>query len=241
MSRHGISIVLIVLGVLSIVGAAALVGYNMWDDQRAQEAVYDILVKMEEVRRSSSPAVNGTPDPQQPSGGEPAQSPGEAPSQTTPAAPGEPGGNSGSSESPSSGGSTDTVPEMPSVQIDRFRYIGTVQIPAIGLELPVVDDWGYPQLKVAPCRYSGSVYQQNLVICGHNYSSHFGRLKNLQQGDSVVFMDMNGTVYRYKVAKIENLQRTDVREMESGGWALTLFTCTTSGIARVAVRCQAEG
>ena len=36
----------------------------------------------------------------------------------------------------------------------------------------------------------------------------------------------------------EILQPGDVEEMLSGGWALTLFTCTLGGRTRVTVRCE---
>lgn len=130
--------------------------------------------------------------------------------------------------------------DMPAVEIDGQRYIGMVTIPALDLELPVMETWSYSQMKIAPCRYSGSVYLNNLIICAHNYAAHFGRLKNLQPGDAVLFTDVDGNQFRYQAVNIETLSGTAVEEMRSGEWALTLFTCTTNGQARVTVRCAAE-
>ena len=129
--------------------------------------------------------------------------------------------------------------DMPAVEIDGYRYIGTVTIPAFELELPVMESWSYPQMKIAPCRYTGSVYLNNMVIAAHNYTSHFGRLKNMQTGDDVIFTDMDGNIFRYKVAELKSLPGTAVEEMTSGDWDLTLFTCTISGQARFTVRCKA--
>ena len=67
--------------------------------------------------------------------------------------------------------------EMPVQTINGRDYIGVLTIPSLELELPVLSQWDYPALKVAPCRYSGSLYQDNLIICAHNYASHFGKLK----------------------------------------------------------------
>ena len=127
---------------------------------------------------------------------------------------------------------------MPTVEIDGYFYIGKLSIPALELELPVMDTWDYKRMKIAPCRYAGSAYLNNLVICAHNYTSHFGRLKNLSPGDAVTFTDMDGNEFLYEVKEIQTLSRTAVEEMKSGKWDLTLFTCTIGGRARVTVRCE---
>ena len=128
--------------------------------------------------------------------------------------------------------------EMPEEEIDGQRYIGVLRIPALSLELPVISEWSYPSLQVAPCRYAGSAYLDDMVIAAHNYRSHFGYLKDLSQGDEVTFTDMDGNVFRYEVAEVETLSPFAIEEMTSGDWALTLFTCTVGGQSRVTVRCE---
>lgn len=128
--------------------------------------------------------------------------------------------------------------DMPELEVDGWKYIGILSIPELGLELPVISRWSYPALNVAPCRYVGSAYTNDLVIAAHNYSSHFGNLKNLSQGSSIIFTDTDGNVFRYEVVLIETLLPGDVEEMTSGGWALSLFTCTPGGQYRTTVRCQ---
>ena len=129
---------------------------------------------------------------------------------------------------------------MPVETIDGKEYIGVLSIPSLGLELPVLAQWNYPDLKTAPCRYAGSLYQDNLIICAHNYDAHFGRLKTLQTGDEVTFVDMDENVVVYKVVEMEILKPTNIEEMEAGDWDLTLFTCTKGGRTRVTVRCVRE-
>ena len=130
---------------------------------------------------------------------------------------------------------------MPEREIDGQSYIGVLDIPALGLSLPIISTWSYPGLQIAPCRYSGSAYLENLVIAGHNYRSHFASLPQLQPGDAVTFTDMDGTVFRYKVDSLETLSPYAISDMTSGGWPLTLFTCTVGGQSRRAIRCdQAE-
>lgn len=127
--------------------------------------------------------------------------------------------------------------EMPVQTIDGRDYIGVLSIPALELELPILSQWSYPNFKVAPCRYQGSAYNGSLVIAAHNYASHFGNLKSLQVGESVLFTDMEGTVFSYEVVALETLMPMEVEEMVSGDWDLTLFTCTLGGQSRVTVRC----
>ena len=127
--------------------------------------------------------------------------------------------------------------EMPAVEVDGGRYIGVLEVPSLGLELPVMETWSYPNLRVAPCRYSGSAYQDDMIVAAHNYKTHFGQLKELRPGDEVRFTDTEGNVFRYAVAELETLGKYDVEEMTSGDWDPTLFTCTYGGQSRVTVRC----
>ena len=89
--------------------------------------------------------------------------------------------------------------EMPVKTIEGVDYIGILTIPALELELPVISEWNYPNLKIAPCRYGGSAYLNNLIICGHNYRSHFGNLKHLTVGDLAFFTDTDGNIFTYKI------------------------------------------
>ena len=77
-----------------------------------------------------------------------------------------------------------------------------------------------------------------MVIAGHNYSGHFGTLKNLAPGDALSFTDIDGNVFSYTVVELETLPPYAVEEMTSGDWDLTLFTCTVGGQSRLAVRCK---
>ena len=127
---------------------------------------------------------------------------------------------------------------MPTVSFDGNDYIGRVDIPSLGLSLPVISEWSYPRLKIAPCRYTGSAYLDNLIIAAHNYSSHFGNLNRLNTGDTVTFTDVDGNQFTYAVSRIEDLPGTAIEEMQAGEWDLTLFTCTLGGRSRVTVRCE---
>ena len=133
--------------------------------------------------------------------------------------------------------------EMPTVEINGNVYIGYVAIPELGVELPVQSEWSYPGLKISPCRYQGNVYEDNLILCAHNYTTHFGRIRNLHTDSEIIFTDADGREYVYSVVNIEELPGTAVEELQfsnADDWDLTLFTCTISGQSRVTVRAVRE-
>ena len=129
-------------------------------------------------------------------------------------------------------------PTMPTVTIDGYDYIGYVEVPVLGLKLPVMAEWDYDRLKIAPCRYAGSTKSDDLVIAGHNYRRHFSPLKQLVPGDAVYFFDMDGVCSAYEVVVLETLPPAAVEDMTAGAYDLTLFTCTYGGRSRVTVRCD---
>lgn len=128
--------------------------------------------------------------------------------------------------------------EMPVLPMDGMDYIGILELPALNLTLPVISEWSYPALKLAPCRFSGSAYQDDMVIAAHNYRTHFSRLSELPEGSRVTFTDTDGNRFDFEVALKETLPPTAVEEMTSGEWDLTLFTCTYDGRSRFTVRCE---
>lgn len=196
------------LGLLLLLAALGLTAYNLWLDARASMSVDVVLERLTPTLSSRQSEL-------------PPLSSGEALEEAF-------------------------VPDyvlnpemaMPEETIDGRNYIGVLDIPALELSLPIISEWSYDALQTAPCRYSGSAYLDNLVIAGHNYRSHFASLPQLQPGDAVTFTDMDGTVFRYKVDSLETLSPYAISDMTSGGWPLTLFTCTVGGQSRLAIRCS---
>lgn len=128
--------------------------------------------------------------------------------------------------------------EMTEVEIDGGIYIGYLSIPELSLELPVMSDWSDEQMKSAPCRFSGTVLEENLVLVAHNYQRHFGGIGKLALGTEVVFVDMNGNVTVYQVAARDEVQPNAVEEVTDGDFPLTLCTCTYGGKRRIVVYCD---
>ena len=127
--------------------------------------------------------------------------------------------------------------EMRAVDVDGLSFICTVEIPAIEIKLPVQAEWSDAGAKISPCRYKGSVYENDLIIAAHNYQRHFGKIGQLVSGDEVIVTDVDGRHFHYNVIYQEIIDTFGVDEMDAGEWDLTLFTCTIGGKSRVTVRC----
>ena len=197
--------ILIFLGILMILGAVGLAGYNFWDANRAREAAEQITDQLiDKIDESVKDEETAAPyvDPNTP---------------------------------------------MPVEVIDGYEYIGILEIPSEDLSLPVMNEWDYTRLKISPCRFTGSYYSDDLVICAHNYDKHLGRLLNIDLGVDVYFTNVEGLTIHYIVTNRETVEPTDVERMiENTGnsetslldWDMTLFTCNLGGQTRCAVRCS---
>lgn len=145
-----------------------------------------------------------------------------------------------------SGGNNNADNEKSSktMNIDGMNFLGILSVPSKNLELPILADYSYELLDTAPCRYSGSYDSDDLVIGGHNYRSHFSKLKSIKNGEEIFFTSFNGTVYKYSVLRVEILEPAQIEDLINkqitDDWDLTLFTCTSSGAARCVIRCKSE-
>lgn len=204
----------IILGLLLIAAALSITGYNFYDDIRAGNAASGALAQLKDL-------INNDPIPR--------------------------GGRSIYDDPEMAKNHPNEIEypdyilnpnmDMPVKNIDGKDYIGVVSIERLDMELPVISEWSYSNLSNAPCRYTGSVYLNNMIICAHNYFRHFGTISTLKLGDEVVFTDMDGNRFVYHVKEVVTVPPTGFKTLLGGEWDLTLFTCTYGGASRVTVRC----
>ncbi len=131
-------------------------------------------------------------------------------------------------------------PDMPTEEIDGYDYIGVLEIPELELSLPVMAEWDYTALQIAPCRYTGNYYGRDMVVCAHNFAHHFRPLLTISPGTDVYFTNVVGEVFHYTVTTRETVRPTAIEKMidSEADWDLTLFTCNLGGRTRCAVRCE---
>lgn len=209
----------IITGLLLIAAALVIIVYNLWEDDQAERSVDKVMEQIKAAppqQKYEKDDSNNSTD-----------------------------GTSADTSLPSDP-SEEEIPdyilnpkmEMPTQNIDGYDYIGVLKIAACDIELPIISAWNYPALKVAPCRFEGSVYTDDIIIAAHAYRAHFKRIRNLVGGEEVIFTDMNGNEFRYKVVCIETVGGTDLEGLEAGDWDLSLFTCTVNKKSRFVVRCE---
>lgn len=205
-----------ILGAVLIGAALSLFLYNEWDSARAEERAEQVLEQMQ--KQTEDDAAEEETENENLGGEETERT-----------------------EQENTLADTDDFGEK-MISIDGNEYIGWISIPSISLELPVMAQWSEEGLKTAPGRYAGSLAEDNLVIAGHNYRRHFSPIKWLEPGTEVSFTDAEERVRYYEIEETEELLPDQVDAMitktETDTWDLTLFTCTTSGQARCAVRCK---
>lgn len=205
-----------ILGAVLIGAALSLFLYNEWDSARAEERAEQVLEQMQ--KQTEDDAAEEETENENLGGEETERT-----------------------EQENTLADTDDFGEK-MISIDGNEYIGWISIPSISLELPVMAQWSEEGLKTAPGRYAGSLAEDNLVIAGHNYRRHFSPIKWLEPGTEVSFTDAEERVRYYEIEETEELLPYQVDAMitktETDTWDLTLFTCTTSGQARCAVRCK---
>jgi len=124
------------------------------------------------------------------------------------------------------------------VDVNGYDYIGFIEIPKIEIKLPVLSEWDYTRLKIAPCRQFGSINTDDIVIAAHNYKKHFGNLSSLNIGDEIIFTDTSKKEHLYSVERVEILNPTDVEKVQNSGYDLVLYTCTYGGKTRVTLFCN---
>ena len=224
-----IAAILVAIGVISLLGAGGWYAHLLMEDKNAERASAEILESLEID-------IYGVPETDPANGGTLPEGETYAPKDTEP---------------------EETLPppdldpediEMETATVNDTGYIGIIEIPSASLSLPVAYDWDYEKLKISPCRFHGSYYTDDLVICAHDYGSHFRAIRALGIGDTVVFTAMNGESIRYVVTNVETVQPTAVEQMINNIgenseklWDLTLFTCNVGGMTRCAVRCERAG
>lgn len=116
-----------------------------------------------------------------------------------------------------------------------FTVVGTMKIPAINLEYPIVEEVSTKSLEKALIALypSGDNLNQpgNTVVIGHNYRNgmFFSNLKKLSNGAKIYVTDYRGKSITYEVYNKFEASSTDTSfyTRDTGGLAeLTLSTCT---------------
>lgn len=134
-----------------------------------------------------------------------------------------------------------------SVAEDGTRYYSEaiLKIESLGIEYPVLSDSSEELLKISLNKIWGPNPNEvgNYCIAGHNYKSGkmFGKLKQIDVGDTFTLEDLSGKVFTYEVYDKYIVEPDDVScttQHTDGRREVTLITCQNSGRQRLVVRAK---
>lgn len=146
---------------------------------------------------------------------------------------------------------SDENTEKTKIQMDGYDVIGTVKIPKINIEYPIVSietsnsEETKKPMKFAIVRYWGGNVNDfgNLSIAGHNNydGTMFGKTKKLEIGDAVELTDLTKQTIRYQIYQKFTTNPNDVSVLQTEDKSVrevTLITCTNGNKERLILKAK---
>jgi hypothetical protein len=127
---------------------------------------------------------------------------------------------------------------MPVLEIHGSDYAALLEIPALGVKLPVADHWNSNRLSDSPVRFCGSVYDHTMVIGGADDPRQFGFCDEIDLGVTVTVTDMTGAEFTYTVSRVDRSSSAEASWLTEAEHDLTLFCRDQYSMEYLAVRCQ---
>lgn len=115
---------------------------------------------------------------------------------------------------------------------EEYTVVGTLKIPSLGIEYPILSETSNKLLKVSLTKYWGANPNEvgNMVVVGHNYKNNkfFSNLSKIQHGEIVKIRDLSGKTLDYKVYDtfvIDPYDNSCTSQLTDGKTEITLITC----------------
>lgn len=127
---------------------------------------------------------------------------------------------------------------MPMLELDGANFIGIFDLPIYDVTLPIYAEWKKENITKYPCRYSGSVYDDSLIIGASDNQGQFDFMKIITTGDVMYVTDVTGLRYSYTVDKIEKTKDITTENLTSEDSDLVLFARSTYSFDYTIIRCK---
>lgn len=127
---------------------------------------------------------------------------------------------------------------MPASELDGKDYVGILEIPLYSVKLPVAAKWDKSELKKAPCRFAGSVYDGTMVIGGSDNAGQLDFMENITETDALYFTDMSGERFSFTVTEIEKTKDASEKTLTDGDFDLVIFARSSTTFDYTVVRCR---
>ena len=126
-----------------------------------------------------------------------------------------------------------------------FFVIGSIEIPSIQINYPILSHTNDELLKIAPCRFYGPSPNKegNLCIAAHNYDDNrfFGNLNKLNIGDKINIYDSSNSLISYYIYDKFETKDSDTSctlQNTNGTKEITLVTCNNLNGNRLIVKAR---
>ena len=113
--------------------------------------------------------------------------------------------------------------DMSCIQINGYDIAGILSEPSYNRELPVGFSWDSDESAYFPHRFFGSIYDGSLIIGGSQSSGSFDFMNSISVSDSVLFTDVDGNRYSFKVTDIVRKKNVSNELFESMDADLILY------------------
>ncbi len=195
--------VILVVAIIAIIGIIGYFGYSIYNKYYIDASAKDIIDNFE---HNTGNTTNPKPD--------------DTGSNVTLG-----DGNNGNSIYDNQTGTT--------LEYGGYKVVGTMSIPAINIQYPILEKVTVKSLKIALAYLCGPGINQvgNTVIQGHNYKNglFFSNLNKLSNGDKIYIKDTSGTEITYEVYRNFTAKASDTtfyNRDTAGKREITLSTCT---------------
>ena len=128
-------------------------------------------------------------------------------------------------------------PTMPVLEIDGNNYAGTLEIPAYDTFLPIGGQWSRTKILRYPCIYTGSIFDDSLILGGSDAPGQLDFMKKISNGDLLWITDMTGIRMCYEVSAIERTTDVSAEHLSKKESDLILFVRNTYAFDYTVVRC----
>ena len=135
---------------------------------------------------------------------------------------------------------------------EQYTVVGTLNIPSLEIEYPILSETTNKLLKISLTKYWGANPNEvgNMVVLGHNYKNNkfFGNLSKIKNGEIVKITDLAGRTLDYKVYDTYIIDPDDnscTTQLTNGKTEVTLITChyengRTHATKRFVVKARAD-
>ena len=155
--------------------------------------------------------------------------------------------NQGIAEASTPTNTTNETSTTDTYKVDGKTYemVGSISIPSINVNYPILSETSDSLLKVSVCKFWGSNPNEvgNLCIAGHNYRNKrfFSKVPTLSVGDIIEITDLSKKTLKYSVYDKYTVDPEDTSctsQITNGEKIVTLITCTNDSKQRVIVQAK---